>query len=133
MGVMVRYEVFDDQGYKAPIPQGYKKIRVHLVFDVKHDGCHRACLVADGHLTKVPLESVYSGVVSLHGLCLFLLIAEMNSLDVWATDITSAYLEAFTDEKVCIIAGPEFKELQGHLLIIRRALYGLHSSAAQWH
>ncbi len=27
-------------------------------------------LIADGHLTEVPLDSVNSGVVSLHGLCL---------------------------------------------------------------
>ena len=133
MDVMDDYEVFEDMGLGAPIPEGYKKIRVHLVFDVKHDGRHRARLVADGHLTVVPLESVYSGVVSLRGLRLFLFVAELNSLDVWATDITSAYLEAFTSEKVCIIAGPEFKALQGHLLIIRRALYGLRSSGACWH
>jgi hypothetical protein len=35
------------------------------VFDVKHDGCHKACYVAGGHLTNVPNASVYSGVVSL--------------------------------------------------------------------
>jgi len=62
------YQTFDDHGYKADPPKGYKKIWVHLVFDVKHDGRHKACLVADGHLTDIPLESVYSGVVSLRGL-----------------------------------------------------------------
>jgi hypothetical protein len=35
------------------------------VFDVKHDGRHKARYVAGGHLTDVPNESVYSGVVSL--------------------------------------------------------------------
>ena len=39
----------------TPIPNGYKKIRVHLVHAVKHDGRHKARLVADGHLTDVPL------------------------------------------------------------------------------
>ena len=65
MAQMDEYNTFKDYGLKGtPLP-GYKKIQVHLVFDVKHDGRHKACLVADGHLTDVPLESVYSGVVSL--------------------------------------------------------------------
>ena len=47
----------------------------------------------------------------------------------WAIDIGNAYLEALTSEKVCIRAGPEFgPELEGHLLIIYKALYGLKSS-----
>ena len=79
------------------------------------------------------VESLYSSVVSLRGLRLFLLIGEMNGLVPWATDIGSAYLEAHTDEKVCIKAGPEFGSLQGHCLLIDRALYGLRSSGARWH
>ena len=129
------YEVFIDAGHhtKAKIPSGYKKIRVHFVFDVKHDGRHKARLVADGHLTAVPLESVYSGVVSLRGFRLVLFLAELNDLELWATDVGNAYLEAFTSEMVYIIAGPEFKELEGHVLIISKALYGLRSSGARWH
>jgi Reverse transcriptase (RNA-dependent DNA polymerase) len=42
-------------------------------------------------------------------------------------------LEAYTSEKVYIIAGPEFKDHEGHILIISRALYGLRSSGARWH
>jgi hypothetical protein len=63
------YETFQDYGLKHKVkpPDGYKKIRVHLVFDVKHDGRHKARLVAGGHLTDPPLDSVYSGVVSLRG------------------------------------------------------------------
>ena len=133
MSVMDEYEVFDDLGKDGRPPEGYKKIRVHIVYDIKHDGRHKARLVADGHLTVVPLESVYSGVVSLRGLRMFLFVAELNHLDTWATDITSAYLEAFTSEKVYIIAGSEFKGLEGHVLVVRKALYGLRSSGARWH
>ena len=129
------YNAFIDKGHhtKTAAPSGYKKIRVHFVFDVKHDGRHKARLVADGHLTDIPLESVYSGVVSLRGFRLVLFLAELNDLELWATDIGNAYLEAFTSEKVYIIAGPEFKELEGHILIISKALYGLRSSGARWH
>ncbi len=106
---------------------------MHLIYDVKHYGRHHARLVADGHLTDLPTESVYSGVVSLRGLRLLLFIAELNGLTTWATDIASTYLEAHTDEKVCIKAGPEFGDRQGHLLVIDKALYGLRSSGARWH
>ena len=54
-------------------------------------------------------------------------------MEVWSTDISSAYLEAYTKEKVCITAGPEFGPLGGHRLLIDKTLYGVHSSGARWH
>ena len=90
-------------------------------------------MVADVHLTDIPLESVYSGVFSLRGLRIVLFLAELNGLDTCATDIGNAYLEAHTNEKVCFIAGSEFRDLQGHLLIIDKALYDLRTSGKSWH
>jgi len=81
----------------------------------------------------VPVESVYSGVVSLQGLRMVLFLAELNGLETWATDIGNAYLEAKTSEKVYIIAGDEFGDLVGHTLLIYKALYGLRSSGLRWH
>ena len=52
-------------------------------------------------------------------------LSQLNNLEIWGADVGNAYLEAYTDEKLCIMAGPEFKELQGHLLIMVKALYGL--------
>ena len=62
---MDNYKVFRDLGKHAPVPEGYKNIRYHIIFDVKHDGRRRARLVADGHLTEIPSDSIYSGVISL--------------------------------------------------------------------
>ena len=42
-------------------------------------------------------------------------LSQLNDLEIWDADVGNAYLETYTDEKLCIIAGPEFKELQGHL------------------
>ena len=131
MGQIQEYEVFKDNGYNEP--RDHKKIKVHLVFACKHDGRRKARLVADGHLTEVPLESVYSGVVSMRSLRIMVFLAELNKLELWATDIGNAYLEARTKEKLYIKAGPEFGPLQGHILIIERALYGLRTSGARWH
>ena len=63
-----------------------------------------------------------------------LFIAELNKTEAWGTDIGNAYLEAYTMERVGIIAGPEFgKEMEGHTLLIVKALYGLRSSGLRWH
>jgi hypothetical protein len=132
---LAEYQTFLDMGPSSSTvpPTGYKRIRVHLVFDVKHDGRHKVRCVADGHLTEIPLDSVYSGVVSLRGLRLMLFLAELNEMEVWATDIGNAYLEATTQEKLYIIGGSEFGSLEGHILVIQKALYGLRSSGKRWH
>jgi len=105
---------------------------LRFVYAVKHDGRHKARLVAGGHLTGIPIESVYSGVVSLRAIRIIIFASEHNGLKIWGADMSNAYLEAYTNEKVCFIAGPEFGELEGHLLIIDRALYGLKSSGKRW-
>ena len=127
------YQTFKDLGKDAPGPPGYQKIRLHFVFDVKHDGRHKARLVAGGHLTETPVDSVYSGVVSLRSLRLVIFLAELNKLDIWGADVGNAYLEAHTKEKVYIIAGKGFGKLEGHTLVINKALYGLKSSGLRWH
>jgi hypothetical protein len=99
---------------------------------VKHDGRHKSRLVADGHLTDVPLESVYAEVVSIRGLRICILISELNDMTAYSTDIGNAYLTSKTQEKVCIKAGPEFGDLEGHLLVVYKALYGLRSSGKQF-
>ena len=49
------------------------------------------------------------------------------------TDVGNAYLQALTREKFYILGGPEFEELQGHVLFMCKALYGTRSGGACWH
>jgi hypothetical protein len=135
MSQLAEYNTFRDLGHKdtASPPTAYKKIRTHLVYDCKHDGRHKARMVANSHLTDIPLESVYSGVVSLRGIRIDTFLSELNGLDLWATDIGNAYLGAFTMEQNYIVAGPEFGQLEGHYLIIIKGLYGLRTSGLRWH
>ncbi|KAL7580569.1 hypothetical protein ACA910_003691 [Epithemia clementina (nom. ined.)] len=140
MSQIREYQVFEDRGkaiYGANkkienAPKDHHKIRVHLVFAVKHDGRHKARLVADGHLTPEPVESIYSGVVSLRSLRITIFLGKLNDLELWGADIGNAYLEATTDELLFIVAGPEFEELEGHILVFKKALYGLRSSGLKW-
>ena len=79
-------------------------------------------------LNPEPIETIYSGVVCLRNLRLVIFLGKLNNLDIWGADIGNAYLEAFTDEKLYIIAGQEFQELEEYILIFLMALYGLKSS-----
>ena len=108
------------------------KVIIGLVFAVKFDGRHKARLVADSHLTPEPIENIYSGVVSLRNPRLVIFLGKLDNLELWGADIGNAYLEAFTDEKLYIVAGPEFQELEGYILIFLNALYGLKSSGKRW-
>ena len=133
MQQLLEYQTFIDKGKGGEAPVGYKKIRCNMIYDVKHDGRHKARLVAGGHMTEVNIDSVYSGVVSLRGIRLIVFLAELNQLVLWGADVGNAYLEAKTKEKVYIIGGPEFGPLAGHTLVIDKALYGLRSSGLCWH
>ena len=97
------YKVFVDYGRAkydpkprriTSAPQGYQKIKVHLVFACKHDGHHKARLVTGGHLTPDPIDRIYSGVVSTRSLRLSIFLAKLNNMKVWGADIDNAYLEA---------------------------------------
>ena len=115
---LFQYETFDDRGHRSSnrAPDGYKKINLHFVYDVKHDGRHKACVVAGGNVTETPLESI----LTTRGIRIVTFIAELNGLDVWQTDIGNAYFKAYTNEKVYVIAGPEFGDLGGHIFVIRK-------------
>ena len=114
------------------IPRGFKQLRVHVCYNCKYDGRHEARLVSNGNRTEVPIDSVYSGVVSLRGLRMCLFLAELNGMDAYATDIGNAYLEAYTTEKLVVRAGKEFGDQENYLLIINKSLYGLWSSCLRF-
>ena len=90
-------------------------------------------MVAGGHRTDTPIGSVYSGVVSLQGIRIMTFLAELNEMELWGTDIGNAYLESYTKEKVCFVAGSELGKYAGHTMIIIKAQYGLKSSGKMWH
>ena len=66
----------------------------------------------------------------MRGLRMCLFLAELQGLECYSTDIGNAFLESTTNEKVAIVAGEEFGELKGHLLIFYKSCYGLKISGA---
>ena len=75
---------------------------------------------------------MYSGVVSIRSLRLVIFLAKLNNLEVWGADIGNEFMEAKTKEKLYVVTGPDFEELEGHILVIYKALYGLKGSGLRW-
>jgi len=61
------FSTFEDLGFGGNPGPDYKKIRVHMVYSVKHDGRHKARLVAGG---RSPCGNSYR--LSLLKCCLLL-------------------------------------------------------------
>jgi len=80
---------------------GYQEIKCHMVFDIKMDGelTRKAQFVAWGHTTEAPSSTTYSSVVSRESIRIAFLIAALNDLDIFAADVSNAYLNAPCREK----------------------------------
>jgi Reverse transcriptase (RNA-dependent DNA polymerase) len=132
---LTEYNFANDLGPGDVSTLAHKRIRCRMVYAVKHDSRHKAGFVAGGHLMKDPEDSIYSSVVSIRSLRIVLLAAELNKLELMSADVGNTYLEALTNEKIYFIGGPEFSPfgLEGHTLILYKALYGLKSSGQEWH
>jgi hypothetical protein len=115
-------------------PEGYQEAPLRMIFTVQADLRRNACLVAGGHMINADVHSSYSSVVRLDSIWLLNVIAKAQGLDVLAGDVRNAYLNADTKEKVYVRCGPEFgPQLEGWITIIKKSLFGLKSSGAQWH
>lgn len=132
--VMVAFEVKenDSQGKTPSPPAGFKYVDLMMVFDIKLDFTRKARMCARGDQTAPPTTMTYASVVSRDSVRLAFLVAAINGLDVIMFDVGNAYLNAETSERLYTIAGTEFGEHKGKLLIIRKALYGLKSSGAAY-
>ena len=123
---------FHQKGYHPG--SDYQSTRLHMIFDVKADTLRRkARLVAGGHLLDALGVDVYSSTVKSISVKLLHVIAHSAKLEALCGDISNAFVTAYTKEKVYCIAGPEFGDRQGMTVVIKKALYGLCSSAARFH
>jgi hypothetical protein len=67
-----------------------------------------ARLVVGGHMTKAPATITYASVVSCETICIALLMAALNDLNVKVGDVLNAYITAPITKKVWTVPGPEF-------------------------
>ena len=101
------------------------------------DFTRKARFVAGGHTTDTPVGICYSSVVSIarsrDSVRIAFLVTALHDLDILATDIGNAYLNAPCREKIWFEAGIECgQSCKGKVMKLVRALYGLKSSGASW-
>lgn len=125
---------FDVLPEGASPPRGYRKIKGHMIFDVKmgENLRRKARFCANGNMIEAPPSMTYASVVSRDSVRICLMLAALNGLDIKCADVQNAYLNAKPKEKVYIIGGKEFGEHEGRVIVIVRSLYGLKGSGAAW-
>ena len=96
IGQLLDYKTFRILPRGERAPNDYTRVPLIIVFDVKHDGRHKARQVAGGHVTDPGTAEVYSSVVSPEGVCEIIFIANQNGLTVWGGDVGNAYLNGYT-------------------------------------
>jgi hypothetical protein len=129
-------------GTEEEIPEGYQKVKLRTIFDIKQDLRRKARTIARGHEVDAFDINCHSSNMKGISARLLMLIADANGYDVRVGNIKNAYLYAPTAEKVWTICGPEFSRvmidgvecnMSGRKALIVKALYGLKSSGRQWH
>ena len=83
----------------VPVPVGWKKSYGNLIWDVNMDFTQKACSVKVGHCKPDPKESNYAIVVSRVSVRIALTYADLNDVDLTASDIQNTYLQAPSYEK----------------------------------
>ena len=127
-------EVFSILKENEKAPEGYSFAPLLWTFDVKFDGCHRARMVGGGHVTDdLDHEECYSSTASLEDMRLMFVVAALMGLECVTCDVSHAYLQALTKEKIFTVAGKEFGHLAGRVLLLFKALYGFKTSGNRWH
>ena len=79
-----------------------------MIFGVKQDLHHKARLVAGGHLVGALNHDIYSSTVKGVSVKLLHVIAHKTGMTQLCGDVSNAYVNAFTNEKVYAVAGKEF-------------------------
>ena len=91
-----------EEARNGKILVGFQEMGCHMIFNIKTDGnfTRKARLVAGGHNTVAPASTTYSSVVLRESVQLAFTIAKLNYLDMYAPDISNAYLYASCREKI---------------------------------
>ena len=89
--VGIAFEILDED---KSAPVRLSKESGHLIFDVKMDFTRKSRWILDGYQSADPVVSTYAGLVSRDSVHIALIYAGLNDIDVLATDIQNAYLQA---------------------------------------
>ena len=115
---------FMPPNHKLNKQDGWQFAPLHMIFEIKQqDVRHKARFVVGGHVVDASMYVTYSSTIQDLSVRLLMLVAVQNGLDLMAGDIGNAFPTAPCTEKVWSVAGPEFGDKQGAVIILQCALY----------
>ena len=122
-------KVFEEVDF---LPEGAKALPLMILYDVKSDLRFKVRMVARGDLQDPDtyFES-YSPVVRISSIRFLLTMSAQYGLEIFSTDISTAYLNADIDADIYFRA-PDFFPHPGALLRARKAIYGLKQAGVCW-
>jgi hypothetical protein len=128
---LIRLTCFDFEAPDFEPAADYQMTELRSIFGVKQDLVRRkARLVAGGHLIDILDHNYYSLTVKGISVKILHVIAHQQKLKQLCGYVTNAFVNAYTNKEVYVVAGLEFgEEAVGKIVMIRKALYGLASSA----
>ena len=102
---------------------GYQCTKLHMIFDVKTHLHRKARLVTGVTFVELIDTEVYSSTVEVISVNLLCIIAHQDELKLLCGDVVNGFVTVEVHKKVYCIAGPEFGNKQGMLVVVKRALY----------
>ena len=124
-----KFNVFELKHIWFKFDNDWQYVPLHWVFAVKHDLRHKERLVIGGHVTDATGYDRYAATIRTEIIRLQIYLAAWEGNQIIGGDIGSAYLNAYTEEKIWIRLGPEFgDELAGRKVRVLKSLYGLCAS-----
>jgi len=120
----------------ADLPPGCKAIKNRWVFDLKSDGCKKACLVTKGfsQIEGLDFDEIFSPVVQFESVRTILVLAALEKWKIEGLDVKSAFLYGTLDEELYMEQPQGFK-VPGNkhkVLHLKKAIYGLKQAARAW-
>ena len=108
----------------------YEFFGFHMVYEIKMDFTRKARLVVEGRRTPDSMLSMYAGFASRESVQIVFTHAVLNDLEIFAANISSAYLQASCSSNYWTKFSSDFGEYQGQTALVVRAAYGLKEAGA---
>jgi hypothetical protein len=132
---LIKLDCFEFKSPNFKPGSDYQYAPLRCVFDVKQDLQRKCRQVAGGHVVKTD-QATHASTVMATSVRLLHLLAHANALDILCGDVSNAFVNAYTKELTYCRARPEFGDKEGciiiAIIIIKKASYGLKSSAERW-
>src|SRR5216683_3835206 len=124
----------------VPRPKGRKIVSSKWVFHVKQgpDGTiqkYKAQLVTQGftQVEGINFNQTFAPVAKFSSLCTIFALAAEHNLEIHQMDVKATYLNADLDEEIYMEAPPGFDIPNGHILRLKKGVYGTKQGGRVWY